>query len=81
MTPPIPGSDRRPCWPEEQVRVAWPDVEHDVGGVDAVADRLRAGFLTDKADVDGFIAFSLTVQNRRKSRAGKSLEHQGVLSR
>ncbi|WP_346656468.1 type II restriction endonuclease [Bradyrhizobium sp. NBAIM01] len=46
-----------------------------------MADRLRAGFLTDKADVDGFIAFSLTVQNRRKSRAGKSLEHQGVLSR
>ncbi len=41
-----------------------------------VADRLRAGFLTDKdPDVDGFIAFSLSVQNRRKSRAGKSLEH------
>jgi len=41
-----------------------------------VADRLRAGFLTDKVpDVDGFISFSLSVQNRRKSRAGKSLEH------
>jgi hypothetical protein len=41
-----------------------------------VADRLRAGFLDDKTpDVDGFIAFSLSVQNRRKSRAGKSLEH------
>ncbi len=41
-----------------------------------MADRLRAGFLTDKVpDVDGFIAFSLSVQNRRKSRAGKSLEH------
>ncbi|WP_441242754.1 type II restriction endonuclease [Tardiphaga sp. 768_D3_N2_1] len=41
-----------------------------------VADRLRAGFLADAVpDVDGFIAFSLSVQNRRKSRAGKSLEH------
>jgi hypothetical protein len=41
-----------------------------------VADRLRAGFLTEKdPDVDGFIAFSLSVQNRRKSRAGRSLEH------
>jgi hypothetical protein len=41
-----------------------------------VADRLTAGFLANKIpDVDGFIAFSLSVQNRRKSRAGKSLEH------
>jgi hypothetical protein len=41
-----------------------------------VAERLRAGFLADAVpDVDGFIAFSLSVQNRRKSRAGKSLEH------
>ena len=29
----------------------------------------------DAADVDGFIAFSLSVQNRRKSRAGYSLEN------
>lgn len=41
-----------------------------------VAERLTAGFLADKVpDVDGFIAFSLSVQNRRKSRAGRSLEH------
>lgn len=41
-----------------------------------VADRLMSGFIADKVpDVDGFIAFSLSVQNRRKSRAGKSLEH------
>jgi hypothetical protein len=41
-----------------------------------VADRLTAGFLADRVpDVDGFIAFSHSVQNRRKSRAGKSLEH------
>jgi len=37
-----------------------------------VGDRLREGF-TD--DVDAFIKFSLHVQNRRKSRAGHSLEH------
>ncbi|MES5047077.1 type II restriction endonuclease [Rhizobium nepotum] len=36
-----------------------------------VADRLQRGFITDgKADVEGFVKFSLSVQNRRKSRAG-----------
>jgi hypothetical protein len=42
-----------------------------------VADRLHHGFMAedDSADVDGFLAFSLSVQNRRKSRAGQSLEH------
>ncbi len=41
-----------------------------------VSERLRLGFMSGKeADVDGFIAFSLSVQNRRKSRAGHSLEH------
>lgn len=41
-----------------------------------VAKRLKTGFFSsDKADVDGFISFSLSVQNRRKSRAGYSLEH------
>lgn len=41
-----------------------------------VAERLEKGFSgQDGADVDGFISFSLSVQNRRKSRAGHSLEH------
>jgi hypothetical protein len=41
-----------------------------------VAARLKSGFMADDtADVDGFIAFSLSVQNRRKSRAGSSLEN------
>ena len=41
-----------------------------------VADRLETGFIdTEGADVDGFIRFSLSVQNRRKSRMGHSLEH------
>jgi hypothetical protein len=38
-----------------------------------LAERLRKGF--DAADVDGFISFSLSVQNRRKSRAGFALEN------
>lgn len=38
-----------------------------------IGDRLRAGFSDD--DVDAFIKFSLSVQNRRKSRAGSALEN------
>lgn len=37
-----------------------------------VRDRLAAGF---EGDVDGFIAYSLSVQNRRKSRVGYALEN------
>jgi len=42
-----------------------------------VAERLRLGFMAtvSDADVEGFLSFSLTVQNRRKSRAGQSLEN------
>ncbi len=41
-----------------------------------VAERLEQGFMTpDGADVDGFISYSLSIQNRRKSRMGFSLEH------
>lgn len=38
--------------------------------------RLRSGFMAGEgADVDGFLNFSLSVQNRRKSRAGHALEN------
>jgi hypothetical protein len=37
-----------------------------------IADRLTAGF---SDDVDGFINFSLSIQNRRKSRVGHALEN------
>ena len=39
--------------------------------------RLREGFLEPggEADVDGFMDYSLSVQNRRKSRMGQSLQH------
>lgn len=41
-----------------------------------VAERLQAGFTDEHGiDVDGFLRFSLSVQNRRKSRMGQSLEH------
>ncbi len=41
-----------------------------------VSERLQQGFIAgNTTDVDGFIQFSLSVQNRRKSRMGHSLEH------
>jgi hypothetical protein len=38
-----------------------------------IADRLSEGFSADK--VDEFVSFSLSVQNRRKSRVGLALEN------
>ena len=41
-----------------------------------VSSRIEAGFTNaNGTDVDGFISFSLSVQNRRKSRMGHSLEN------
>jgi EcoRII C terminal len=41
-----------------------------------VEARLKSGFTTgNEADVEGFLKFSLSVQNRRKSRAGLALEN------
>ncbi len=41
-----------------------------------IQERLRSGFTTSSGvDVDAFIKFSLSVNNRRKSRAGLSLEN------
>nr|WP_246404191.1 type II restriction endonuclease [Novosphingobium sediminicola] len=41
-----------------------------------VAKRINDGFNSNgHADVDGFIAFSLSVQNRRKARVGHALEN------
>lgn len=41
-----------------------------------VAKRIQGGFLAEnEADVDGFLSFSLSVQNRRKARAGQALEN------
>ena len=47
-----------------------------------VKERLSQGFGKDGTDVDEFINFSLSVQNRRKSRAGHSFEnHLSVIFR
>lgn len=48
-----------------------------------IAGRLAAGFGEgDAIDVDGFVRFSLSVQNRRKSRMGLALEnHLGAVFR
>lgn len=41
-----------------------------------VAQRISDGFRSaDGADVDGFLSFSLSVQNRRKARVGQALEN------
>lgn len=40
-----------------------------------VLERLQAGFGSDPAAVDAFISLSLSVHNRRKSRAGRALEN------
>ncbi len=41
-----------------------------------VSERLKTGFVDDQeVDVDGFISFSLSVQNRRKSRVGLAFEN------
>jgi hypothetical protein len=41
-----------------------------------VSERLKRGFIVDgEADVDGFLRYSLEVQNRRKSRMGRALEN------
>jgi hypothetical protein len=41
-----------------------------------VSARIEQGFvIADGVDVDGFLSFSLSVQNRRKSRMGQSFEH------
>ena len=39
-----------------------------------ITERLNAGF-TGESGVEAFLAYSLSVQNRRKSRSGMSLEH------
>lgn len=48
-----------------------------------IEDRLRTGFMKeDAADVDGFIEYSISIQNRRKARAGGALEsHLEVIFR
>jgi hypothetical protein len=65
----------------DQVLMAWMEREEILFRTlerHLIADRLSSGFgATEetKVDVDGFLSFSLSVQNRRKSRVGFALEN------
>lgn len=63
----------------DQTLLTWMDVEERLFMTyerHIVGDRLQQGFIIDGvADVDGFVRYSLEVQNRRKSRAGYALGH------
>jgi hypothetical protein len=73
----LPGID--PAGAPDDALIAW--MEHEEALFrhlerEIVAERLKAGFVGDNgADVDGFLSFSLSVQNRRKSRAGYAFGH------
>ncbi|WP_334656586.1 type II restriction endonuclease, partial [Sphingomonas panaciterrae] len=58
------------AWMDTEERLFMTYERHIVG------ERLQQGFIIDgAADVDGFVRYSLGVQNRRKSRAGFALGH------
>lgn len=63
----------------DQTLLTWMDLEETLFRTyerHVVSERLKKGFVSDgMADVDGFIDYSLQVQNRRKSRAGYALGH------
>ncbi|MFT6043185.1 MAG: hypothetical protein ACI8TV_000600 [Porticoccaceae bacterium] len=61
----------------DQAVLAWMDHEEKLFRIyerHLVQHRLREGFGENGDDVDGFISFSLSVQNRRKSRVGHAFE-------
>ncbi|MEW9855078.1 type II restriction endonuclease [Novosphingobium sp. M1R2S20] len=68
-----------PTTDPDQALLTWMDVEERLFMTyerHIVGERLRKGFVVDDvADVDGFVRYSLEVQNRRKSRAGYALGH------
>lgn len=58
--------------------LAWMDYEERLFRIlerHIVSERLKAGFGKSGHDVDEFIQFSLSVQNRRKSRVGHAFEN------
>ena len=61
----------------DQTLLAWMDHEEKLFRIyerHLVQQRLHAGFGANGEDVDEFISFSLSVQNRRKSRVGHAFE-------
>lgn len=62
----------------DEALVSWMDTEEMLFRIlerEIVRDKLKTGFGHQGDDVDEFIAFSLSVQNRRKSRAGHAFEN------
>lgn len=58
--------------------ISWMDTEEMLFRVlerEIVKEKLKQGFGDQGDDVDEFISFSLSVQNRRKSRVGHAFEH------
>jgi hypothetical protein len=69
----------------DEALIAWLEKEESLfralEGI-IVKEKLKTGFGKDGTDVDEFISFSLSVQNRRKSRAGHSFEnHLAIIFR
>jgi hypothetical protein len=71
--------DVSPADDPDEALLIWVDLEERMFRAlekHIISERLRWGFHdSDGIDVDGFIKFSLSVQNRRKSRAGYALEN------
>ena len=71
--------DVSPIEDPDRTLVKWFDMEEKLFFLlerNLIKERLKTGFIQDNdVDVDGFVKFSLSVQNRRKSRAGLSLEN------
>jgi hypothetical protein len=68
-----------PAEDPDTVLMAWMDREEVLFRTlekHIIGQRLRKGFLqVAEPDVDGFVSYSLSVQNRRKARAGAALEN------
>jgi hypothetical protein len=71
--------DANPSGDPDAALIAWMDREEVLFRTlekHLIGQRLRDGFLqVAEPDVDGFLSYSLSVQNRRKARAGGALEN------
>ncbi len=71
--------DVDPIGDPDRTLIKWFDMEEKLFYLleqHSICERLKIGFYDGKTvDADGFLRFSLSVQNRRKSRAGLSLEN------
>ena len=71
--------DADPIGDPDRTLIRWFDMEEKLFFLleqYTIRERLKKGFFNENdVDVDGFVKFSLSVQNRRKSRAGLSLEN------